>query len=140
MDSLNNLFDGMTHLTRVKLDIGNDEVLMDKGVLTLVRQNPLLNRLTLRCMTLTDEALTSLSQLQHLSRVKLDSEEAEYSLDVIVSFLRGSSRSVMTRFSIWHQTESDWSSVKAEAELMAQEAGKSLDFEIGGDWCRFSLS
>lgn len=135
--SLRHLFDTFTQLNEVRLNLGNEEVCLDVAVAALARHNPGLQLLHLKGITLTDDALISLSRLTNLMRLVLDTEEAVFSMDAILTLLRGGSRTRFQKWSIWHQPETDWAVVESEIQLMGQESGRTLRVRKGGDWIRF---
>jgi hypothetical protein len=136
-NGFNILFNNFTRLTDVRIRANNDEVNLDAGVSVLARNNPQLQVLKLRGFTLSDAALSALSKLTHMQKLILDTEDAVYSMDAIISLLRGPLRHVLCKFSIWHQPETDWTSVDAEIGLISEEIGKEIAVTKGGDWIKF---
>ena len=136
-DSLNRLFDNFNHLSDVQVVVTNVFVCLDVAVSRLVCQNPGLQSLTLRGMTLTDDALISLSRVRRLTLLILDTEDAVYTMDAMLTLVRGGSRHVLQKVSIWHQPETDWTLLESEIELMSQETGRVFRVRKGGDWIRF---
>ena len=118
------IFDNMHHLENVRL-CRNYRGKQDDGMIaTLAKQNPNLSDVFFSRMSLTDAALTSLAQLQHLTDVRID-----YGLDVTMAGVRtlllGASRNIIRTFLV-HGGQVDENHVTKEISLMCEERGMTF--------------
>ena len=93
------IFDNMYHLQEVELVIGDCSIEQDKMIARLVNQNPMLWHVNIESVALTDASLTSLSQLQHLTDLRI-SRATNVTTAGVLTLLRGSSRNVISMFYI----------------------------------------
>ena len=88
-------------------------------------QNPKLAFVYLDVVYLTDAALTSLAQLQHLTDVEVFACQNLTTAGVL-TLLRGSSRNVIRKLSVF-KTNVDEDQVTSEIRLMCEERGTTFD-------------
>ena len=126
---LSSIFDSMHHLEKVELIFLNCS-LVDRVVTTLANQNPKLAFFWIETKRLTDAALTSLAQLQHLIHVEIFCVSAEFASKNattagVLTLLRGASRNVIRNFKIdIYNVDED--QVISEIRLMCGGAGHDI--------------
>ena len=122
---LTSIFDNMHHLEKVRLFAYDRHGEQDDGMIaTLANQNPKLWRVNFNQINVTDAALTSLAQLQHLTDVCLFSEKKVTS--GVLTLLRGASRNVIRHFKV-DPKKVDGDQVTREFSLMSEERGMTFD-------------
>ena len=126
------LFAKLHSLTDVRLAASYGSNL-DEAIASLVHYNRRIECLQLWKVTLTDDALTSLSRLESLKKVKLITIGTKFTMPALMDLLRGGSRKSLQTMIISHQTGTDWSAIETEIDLMRKERGKLICIEKVAD-------
>ena len=122
------VFDNMHHLEKVKLvACGCRDEHDDRMMATLASQNPMLSDINFHRFRLTEAALTSLAQLQHLTDICLYQTQSVTTAGVM-TLLRGSSRNTIRKFS-FDKENVDGGQVTREISLMCEERGTTFDVD-----------
>ena len=120
------IFDNMHDLEEVRFHhFACNSITGDAMIATLADQNPKLSRVSLKQICLTDADLTSLSQLQHLTYVKV-SENYNVTTAGVLTLLRGASRYVFRKIVVLRE-KVDGDQLTSEIELMCEERGTTFD-------------
>ena len=120
--TFSSIFDNMNHLEEVEL-IGCRNDQDDRMIATLANQNPKLRHVSFYQICLTEAALTSLAQLQHLTDVRIH-EGQQVTTAGIMTLLRGSSRNVIRNIAVSRENLDD-DQVTREVSRMCEERGIS---------------
>ena len=120
------IFSGFTRLEEVLLTLYPTlELDMDAAIQTLAVRNPLLRKLHLEKMRLTDACLRSLSRLDRLSDVRIASAGAEFSEEGVIQLLRGRGRSSLRSLYLSCKCMFGIVLLQQEFQVIAQEVGRS---------------
>ena len=93
-------------------------------IATLTNQNPKLLHVSFYRISLTDAALTSLAQLQHLTDVRLY-QHRNVTIAGVLTLLRGSSRNLIRKFIIG-KAKVDGDQLSREISLICEERGTTF--------------
>ena len=125
LTTLSSIFDNMHDLEKVRLHSDHNCFTGDAMISTLVNQNTKLSHISFVRIHLTDAALTSLAQLQHLTKIRIQKSKKVTTAGVL-TLLRGSSRNVIHKFLV-HTEQVDHDQVTSEIRLLCEEQGATFD-------------
>ena len=131
-ETLSGIFDNMHHLEKVQLLCDCRSKVDDRMIATLANQNTMLSDVFFYRITLTDADLTSLSQLQQLTDIRIYHSQ-KVTTSGVLTLLRGSSRNVIRLFMI-SRKKVNFDQVTREISLMCEERGTTFDASRGGDF------
>ena len=139
-DALSSIFDDMHHLEKVRLVSYFNCFTGDAMISTLANQNPKLSDVNFDQIHLTDAALTSLAQLQHLTDVEIIQRDQKQKVTTagVLTLLRGSSRNVIRKFRVSGE-KVDGDQVSREISLMCEERGTTFDESRDGFYFNYEM-
>ena len=110
-------------LRHLHIDFPESSLVFDSAVERLVRQNPQLWHIVLSGVVMTDASLVSLSRLTSLNDISLEEKENEFTVDGVLTLLRGESRALFCDIRIVTNSNGDNTQILTEFQLMAAETG-----------------
>ena len=127
----------MNHLEEVRLDSICNCVTGNGIIARMASRNPKLRIISFHRIDLTNAALTSLAELQHLTDLSIHNNRTMTTAGIL-TLLRGASRNVIRKLFISKQYV-DGVQVSSEISLMCEERGTTFDKWDGGAFFEYEI-